>query len=108
MSSKLEHLDPDVKLPFDEQILLSGTREQRTDEQRKLVKSLQDLLEKLTTLANFAVDLIDGEAVYYGLKQSDGTYPDGTWRRIQVGNNLEDQVKISGTWTTVQTRERPV
>lgn len=108
MSSKLEHLDSEVRIPFDEQALLSGNPAQLSDYIRELVVTLQDLLEKITTISNYAIDLMDGEAIYYALKSSDGTYPDGTWRRIQVGDNLEDQVKIDGTWTIVQRRERPV
>lgn len=108
MSSKLEHLDTDVRLPYDEEVLKSGDPVRIADYQRELVKTLQDILEKLTTVANYAVDLVDGEAVYYSLKDSDGNYPDGTWRSIQVGDNLEQQCKIAGTWTMVQRRERPV
>jgi len=108
MSSKLEHLDTDVKIPFDEEALLSNDPVRIADYQRELVKTLQELLENLTTVANYAVDLVDGEAVYYSLKGSDGTYPNGTWRSIQVGDNLEQQCKIAGTWTMVQRRERPI
>lgn len=108
MSSKLEHLDTDVKIPFDEEALKSGDPVRIADYQHELVKTLQDILEKLTTVANYAVDLVDGESVYYALKGSDGEYSNGTWRSIQVGDNLEQQVKIAGTWTMVQRRERPV
>lgn len=108
MSSKLEHLDADVRIPFDEEAILSGDRIRIADEWRELVKTLQEVLEKITRVSNYAIDLIDGEAIYYALKGSDGTYPNGTWRRIQVGDNLEDQVKIAGTWTLVQRRERPI
>jgi len=108
MSSKLEKLDTDVRLPYDEQVLLSGDRSQVADYMLELVKTLQELIEKITVISNYAVDLVDGEAIYYALKQADGTYPNGTWRRIQVGDNLEDQVKEDGAWTMVQRRERPV
>ena len=108
MGSKLEKLDTDVRIPFDEEALLSGDPVRIKEEWRELVKTLQELLEKITVVSNYAVDLIDGEAIYYALKQSDGTYPNGTWRRIQVGDNLEDQVKIAGTWTFAQRRERPL
>jgi len=98
--SKIEHLDPDVRLPFDEEALLSGDPVQVTDEQRKLVKTLQELLEKITIISNYAVDLIDGEAIYSKLKNPDGSYPIGTWRLIQVGDNWERQVQlVLGTWT---------
>lgn len=108
MSSVIEHLDTDVRIPYDEEALKSGDPTRTADYLLELVKTLQELLEKITVASNYAIDLVDGEAIYYALKQPDGTYPNGTWRRIQVGNNLEDQVKISGTWTQVQVRERPV
>jgi len=97
--SKITHLDPDVQLPFDEEALLSGDPVQITDEQRKLVKTLQELLEKITIISNYAVDLIDGEAIYSKLKNPDGSYPLGTWRLIQVGDNWERQVQlVLGEW----------
>jgi len=108
MSSVIEHLDTDVRIPYDEEALKSGDPTRTADYLLELVKTLQELLEKITVASNYAIDLVDGEAIYYALKQPDGTYPDDTWRRIQVGNNLEDQVKISGTWTQVQVRERPI
>lgn len=108
MSSKLEHLDTDVKIPYDEAALKSGNPILTAEYMLELVKTLQELIENITIVSNYAIDLIDGEAVYYALKGSNGEYPNGTWRRIQVGDNLEDQVKISGTWTFVQRRERPV
>ncbi len=108
MPAKLEKLDPDVRIPYDEAALLSGDPVQTADYLLELVKTLQELLEKITIVTNYAVDLVDGEAIYYALKQADGTYPDGTWRRIQVGDNLEDQVKIAGVWRFAQRRERPI
>jgi len=100
MTTKIVHLDPDVRLPFDEEALLSGDPVRITDEQRKLVKTLQELLEKITIVSNHAVDLFDGEAIYSKLKNPDGSYPIGTWRLIQVGDNWERQVQqILGTWT---------
>ena len=107
MGSKLEKLDVEVRLPYDEEALLSGDPVRIAEEWLELVKTLQELLEKITVASNYALDLVDGEAIYYALKQSDGTYPNGTWRRIQVGDNLEDQVKIAGTWTFAQRRKRP-
>ena len=108
MGSKLEKLDAEVRLPYDEEALLSGDPVRIADEWLELVKRLQELLEKIMVVSNYALDLVDGEAIYYALKQSDGTYPDGTWRRIQVGDNLETQVKIAGVWTQQQVSERPV
>jgi len=104
----LEKLDTQVILPYDEEVLKSGDPIQLEEYMRKLVQTLQELLERMTIISNYSVDLVDGEAIYYALKLADGTYANGTWRRIQVGDNLEDQVKIAGTWTMVQRRERPV
>lgn len=103
----IERLHDEVRIPYDEDALKSGNPVQLAEYLLVLVKTLQELLERITIAVNYAVDLTDGEAVYYGLKGSDGYYPNGTWRRIAVGDNLEDQVKISGTWTTAFTRERP-
>lgn len=108
MTSVIEKLDSEIRIPYDEVALQSGDPLQLAEYILELVKTLQELLEKITVASNYAIDLMDGEAVYYALKRVDGTYPDGTWRRIQVGDNLEDQVKIDGTWTLVQQRERPV
>lgn len=100
MTSKLERLDIDVRLPFDEEILLSGDRVQITDEQRKLIKKLQELLGNISNTANLVLDLFDGEAIYSKLKLPDGSYPIGTWRFIQVGDNWERQVQlVLGEWT---------
>lgn len=107
-SSIIERLDSDVRLPFDEDALRSGEPAELTDYLRRLVKTLQELLEKITIVANSGVDSNDGEYVYFGLKGSDGEYPNGVWRRGRSGDNLVDQVKIDGTWNTVHTRERPV
>jgi len=107
MTSKLERLDTNIRIPYDEDALRSGNPVRVAEYLLELVKTLQGLLEKITDATNYAIDLTDGEAVYFDLKQADGTYADGTWRRMQVGDNLEDQVKINGTWTQVQVRERP-
>ena len=78
MGSKLEKLDTDVRIPFDEEALLSGDPTRTADYLLELVKTLQELFEKITVVSNYAIDLIDGEAIYYALKSSDGTYPNGT------------------------------
>lgn len=105
----IEKLDTDVRLPYDESALLSGSPAQLTDYLRQLIKTLQELLGEITIVANYGLDLNDGDAVYFALRQSDGTYPIGTWRRKQVGDNLEDQIQlVTDTWTTVHTRERRV
>ena len=108
MSSKIERLDSEVKIPYDEAALLSGNPRKIAEYTLRLVKTLQELLEKITILTNYSVDLNDGEAVYFALKDSTGEYPDGTWRRMIVGDNLEEQKKIDGEWTFVQRREPPV
>jgi len=96
----LERIDTDVKIPYDEDALLSGDPTKIADEWRELVKTLQELLEKITVAANYALDLVDGEAIYSKLKNADGSYPLGTWRLIQVGDNWERQVQlVLGTWT---------
>ncbi len=104
----LEKLDTDVRIPYDEAALMSGDPVRIADYLLELVKTLQELLEKITTISNYSVDLVDGEASYYALPLADGSYVNGTWRTIQVGDNLETQVKIVGTWTPAQIRERPV
>lgn len=109
MSSKLEHLDIDIELPYDEEALLSGDKNRIAEEWLVLVKTLQELLEKITIVANYSLDLYDGEALYSKLKLADGSYPLGTWRLIQVGDNWERQVQLAiGTWTFAGDFERPV
>jgi len=108
MPSIIERLQQEVQIPYDEDSIRTGDPTKLAEYLLTLVKTLQTLLEDVTRIVNYSVDLTDGEAIYYGLKGVDGEYPNGTWRRIQVGANLEDQVKISGTWTTAFTRERPV
>ncbi len=105
----LEKINTDIRIPFDEIALRSGDPVLLTRYMFELAKTLQGLLADIVTVANFSLDLNDGDAIYYALKNSSGDYPIGTWRRIQVGDNLEDQVQLTlGTWTTAQTRERPV
>lgn len=107
MSSVLDRLDTDVRLPFDRDAFLSKDPVKMTEAQYEFISTLQDLLDNITVAMNFMIDLADGESVYYALKGSDGEYPDGTWRRIQVGDNLEDQVKINGVWTQGHLIELP-
>lgn len=99
MITTIEHLDPEPRLPFDEEALLSGDPVQLTEELRKLVKTLQELLQGLTIISNHVVDLVGGEAIYSKLKLADGSYPLGTWRLIQVGDSWERQVQeVAGVW----------
>lgn len=108
MSSKLERLDTDIRIPYDEEALRSGNPVRIADYLLELVKTLQELLEKITVVSNYAIDLVDGEAVYSKLKNEDGSYPIGTWRLIQVENNWERQVQLTaGVWTFAGNFERP-
>lgn len=95
----IERIDPDVMIPFDEEALLSGDKVKIAEEWRELVKTLQELFEKITIAANYALDLVPGDAIYSKVKNPDGTYPLGTWRLIQVGDNWERQVQeFLGEW----------
>lgn len=96
----IERIDPYVRIPFDEEALLSGDKVRIAEEWRELVKTLQELLDKITVQANYSLDLVPGDAIYSKVKNPDGTYPIGTWRLIQVGDNWERQVQlVLGTWT---------
>lgn len=106
---KIEKIDADLQIPYDEEALLSGDPARIADYQLQLVKTLQELLQKIAEVANYAVDLFDGEAIYSQLKNVDGSYPLGTWRLIQIGNNWERQVQlILGVWTFAGDFERPI
>lgn len=95
----IQKIDPDVMIPFDEEAILTGDPKKLAEEWRELVKTLQELLEKITEAANYALDLVPGDAIYSKVKNPDGTYPLGTWRLIQVGNNWERQVQlVLGKW----------
>lgn len=99
MPSKIERLPTDVQLPFDEESLLSGDKDRIAGEWLILVKTLQELLEKITIAGNYALDLVSGDAIYSKVKNPDGNYPLGTWRLIQVGDNWERQVQeVLGVW----------
>ncbi len=112
MTAKVEKLDADLELPFDELVFASDDPKLLKEYILLLVKTLQENLRVNATVTNLGIDQTDGDAIYYALKSVDGTYPEGTWRRIQVGDNLEDQVlldgdSLSGTWTMAQRRKRP-
>lgn len=105
----IDRLDSDFKIPYDEEALRSGDPVRMSLYLLEFAETIQLLLARITDVANFSLSLADGDAVYYALPDSDGNYPIGTWRRIQVGDNLEDQVQlILGVWTMAQTRERPM
>jgi len=101
----------EVDLPYDEEAIKSRDPVQLADYMRELVGTLNEILQEIAAASNLTIDLVNGAAVYYALKDKNGAYPEYTWRRIQVGDNLEDQILIggdslSGTWTMVQRRER--
>lgn len=109
----IERLDTDVRLPIEE---LQRIGDKVAPELREylftLVKTLQEILSENAEVTNLGVALNDGDAIYYALPDGNAVYPKGTWRRIQVGDNLEDQVllggdSLSGTWTMAQRRKRP-
>jgi hypothetical protein len=101
MTSTLDRLDTDFRLPFDEDIIVNGSRQQLADYLRRLIKAIQEFHEKVIQTTNLSIDLADGEAVYFGTKNSSGEYPNNTWRLIQTGGDLEIQKKISGEWTKI-------
>jgi len=104
----IDRLDKDFKIPYDEVALHSKDPAQLAEYILKLVETLQELLGKITTVSNYSIDLFDGEALYSKLKKSDGNYPVGTWRLIQVDDNWERQVQLTlGTWTFAGNFERP-
>ncbi len=109
MTAVIEKLSPDFTIPYDVDALESGNPERVAIYLLELAQTLQDMLRDIIDRTNFVIALADGDAVYYALPGSDGTYPVGTWRTKQVGDNLEDQVQLAlGTWTFVHKRERPV
>ena len=107
MTSVLERISPDFKIPYDADALASGDPARIAAYLLELADTLQLLLRDIVDVANASLALADGDAVYYALPGSDGEYPDGTWRRIQVGDNLEDQKKINGVFVQVMVREPP-
>ena len=109
MSSIIEHLDPDVQIPWDEEALLSGDPVRVSEYLLELVKTLQGLLEKMTRASNYIIDTVPGEAIYSKLKDASGDYPVGTWRLIQVGDIWQRQVQlVLGVWTRAGDFEIPV
>lgn len=102
----VDFLDTDQILPYDEVALLSGNPESLAAYMLELTDTMQELLVALSIATNNIISSVTGDAIYYAAADPDGTYPDGTWRRMQVGDNLELQVKISGNWVTTKTEER--
>jgi hypothetical protein len=101
MTSTIERLDTDVRIPYDEEALRSGDPARLAGYLLELVKTLQELLEQITVVSNYNIDAFDGEALYLATKDANGEYPDNAWRLIIVSNALEIQKKISGTWTKI-------
>lgn len=101
MTSTIEKLDPEIHIPYDEEALRSEDPARLAEYMLELVKTLQELLERITTVSNYGIDVFDGEALYLGTKDLAGEYPNNTWRIITVSNALEIQKKISGTWTKI-------
>jgi len=97
----IKFLDPNVRLPFDSDALLSKDPVRLTDYVRKLVKTLQEIQNRIVQVANLALEATNGSEIYLSLKDTTGDYPDGTWRLKQVDGNLEIQKKISGAWTKI-------
>ena len=96
------------RIPFDEAALRSGDPIKQAKAIKDIVKVLQIILEDITSVTNLNVDLFDGEALYSKAKLADGTYPIGSWRLIQVGDNWERQVQLTlNVWTKAGTFNRP-
>ena len=109
MTSTIERVEEEIRIPYDEPAIRSGNPVQLANYILSLVKVLQRLLEDHSQAINLTVDSFDGEALYLATKNPDGTYPIGTWRFIQVGNNLERQVQLTlGVWTFAGDFERPI
>jgi len=105
----IDRIDPDVMIPFDEDAILAGDPVKLAEEWRELVKTLQELLERITTATNYSLDLVPGDAIYSKVKNPDGNYPLGTWRLIQVGDNWQREVQLAlGSWTYAGDFERPI
>ena len=95
----IERLDEDIVLPFDEDAILSKNPQKLRDYLRSLIIALQDIQNRLITVANLSLDISDTDVYYFGSKNSSGEYPDSSWRFIKVGSDdFELQKKISGDW----------
>ncbi len=101
MTSTITRVDTDIRIPFDRDALSSSDPTEQARAILDIIKVLQGLLEQLVTVTNLNVDGFDGEALYLGLKDETGDYPNGTWRLIIISEALEIQKKISGTWTKI-------
>ena len=104
----IERLDEEVRLPFDEEALASGDPKRLLQYMFDLVRQLRELLESNAVVTNLGINVSDGEAIYFQNKNADGTYPIGTWRLIQIGDNLVRQVQLTlNVWTKAGIFNRP-
>lgn len=105
----IERIDLDLKLPWDEEAIKSGDPNRTADYLLELTEALQAVIGNIASIANASVTIITSTEKYYDVPDENGDYPLGTWRRVQVDDNLEDQVQLTqDVWTTAHTRERPV
>lgn len=104
----ITRIDEDLILPYDEEVLRSGNPARIAKYMLDLVQTLNDFLKQVAEIVNLTIDQADGDAIYSKLKLADGTYPLGTWRFIQVEDNLERQVQLTlGAWTKAGVFNRP-
>ena len=105
----IERIDLDTTLPWDEDAIKSGDPIRMAEYMLELTEALQQVISNIASISNASVTFVTATEKYYDTPDEFGNYPLGTWRRVQVGNNLEDQVQLTqGVWTTVHVRERPV
>jgi len=96
-------------MPWDREALESGDPMRQAEYLKKLVKTLETLLQQIVVISNYSIDVVDGAAIYSKLKNADGSYPLGTWRLIQVGDDWQRQVQLTAnTWTLAGAFERPL
>lgn len=94
-----------IELPYDHEAIVSGDRERLASYIRELIDSLEAVQARIIQVANLVLDLGAGGAYYYDLPDDNGVYPEGTWRTLQIGNDLVDQRIESNVWTNQGVRE---
>jgi len=66
----------------------------------RLVRALEErVLGKLVETVNLILQLIGPGVYYFSQPDVNGDYPEDSWRIIKLGDNIELQKKVSGTWT---------
>lgn len=99
----IQRLD-ELTLPFDEEAIL-GSKQDLRDYIRKLITVLNEFVFDVVERNNLQIDISDATVRYYGTKDQNGQYPDGTWRDIRLGsgNNtyMERQKKVSNDWVKI-------